>query len=481
MKRVSLIIMLVLILGGCSISGTIMKTSEKFKSEVSTCYNIFPISYADSDGDGYGDLNGITENIPKLSEELNVDCIWLNPIHPSSSYHKYDVDDYYAIDEMFGTLEDFEKLISVANDYDIEIILDLVINHSSTNNQLFIDFLEGKNQFYSTKSSDKEYSDNNWYTKNGVDYYGSFWEGMPEFNFENKEVRDYFKSVADYWLDLGVGGFRIDAAYHVYDTYEYENGFDTHNANLKWFGEFNKHIKKHDSDAFLVLEVWQPQNIVDDYFEVTDSSFNFDLAESIVKSTKVKTPIYIYDYLDSRFQTSSVTNERIESNFITNHDQNRLASDSITTEQLKLAANVSMSLPGITWIYYGEELGMSGMKPDEQIREPYVWNETTEGWIPYVYNNETVPYSKQVNDDESMYSHYSRLTAVRREYDISNATLTNLNVDNKILSYDLELDDEVIHVIHNFGSETVNITVDGEIIYGDRDLQAMNSTFILAN
>lgn len=477
MKRILILFTILLISTGCEEKIVVQPTSEKFVNDVSTCYNIFPISYKDSDGDNHGDLNGITESIPMLAEDLNIDCIWLNPIHPSSTYHKYDVDDYYAIDEKLGTFEDFEKLIEVADEYDVKIVIDFVINHSSTKNQLFLDFLNGKNDYYSTKEEGKEYMDSNWYTRNGVEYYASFWEEMPEFNFDNPEVREYFKEVASFWLDKGVSGFRIDAAYHIYDAAEFEIGYNISQKNVEWFMELNQFVKKQDKDAFIVLEVWKDQDTINTFYPSVDSLFNFDLGESISKSIKMTNPKYIYEYLSTKFQTGSVTNNRIESNFITNHDQNRIA-NGISDEQIKLASNVSLTLPGITWIYYGEELGMTGMKPDEYIREPYKWNDDTTGWIEYKYNNETPSFNTQQSDQNSILNHYKELIELRRINNFSNATIQNTSMKDNILSYELSTNNNTFIVIHNFNKEPTTVTEDGEVIYGDLNLQGFSSVII---
>ena len=143
-KRISLsiVIIMTLVLSACT-SKKVQPISKKYL-DFSTCYNIFPISFADSNGDGKGDLRGIINQLDYLNDgddstdtDLGIDCIWLNPIHPSNSYHKYDVIDYYAIDPDFGTLTDFKDLIKEADKRGISIIMDFVINHTSFDHEWF--------------------------------------------------------------------------------------------------------------------------------------------------------------------------------------------------------------------------------------------------------------------------------------------------------------------------------------------------------
>ena len=250
-------------------------SSPDFLANVSVCYQIFPISWADSNDDGYGDLNGITENISYLADTLNIDCIWINPINVSPSYHKYDVVDYYDIDPQFGTLEDFENLLEVAGDNDIRVLMDLVINHTSTANPWFID---------SASSVDSDFRDyyvwndlkdrtvypskSGWSYTNGMFYYASFWSEMPELNFDNQDVRIEIENILEFWLNKGVDGFRIDAAKHLYDTNEYPSGTATFRENVNYFREFNYFVKQINPDAFIVGEIASPSpSFVDNFLE----------------------------------------------------------------------------------------------------------------------------------------------------------------------------------------------------------------------
>jgi alpha-amylase len=241
----------------------IVDSSPHFLNEVSVCYNIFPIAFADSNGDGLGDLRGITENMDYLSDILDVDCIWLNPINPSPTYHKYDVTNYYGIDPQFGNMSDFEALIAAADVAGIKILMDLVINHTSSEHPWFINSTLGpaatyRNWYVWNDLADREAFPNRtgWYMNNGMYYYASFWSEMPELNFDNPDVREEIKNITTFWLEKGVGGFRIDAARHLYDINEYPRGTPTNRENINYFREFNYHVKSINPDAFVVGEVY---------------------------------------------------------------------------------------------------------------------------------------------------------------------------------------------------------------------------------
>lgn len=191
-------------------------------------YQVFIRSFADSNGDGIGDLNGLISKLDYL-KRLGITGIWLSPVHPSPSYHKYDVIDYYNIDKEYGTLEDFKLLVAEAHQRNILVLLDLVINHTSEFHPWFLEALKGKDSPYRSYyvwSDAKILKDkSNWhFPKNDPGkpierelYYGFFWSGMPDLNFDSKELRIKLLEIVKYWLiDMGVDGFRLNAAQHIY-------------------------------------------------------------------------------------------------------------------------------------------------------------------------------------------------------------------------------------------------------------------------
>ena len=185
----------------------------------SVSYEIFVRSFYDSDGNGIGDFTGIKEKLPYL-QDLGVKTLWLMPIHESPTYHGYDVIDYYGVNSDYGTMQEFEEMVSSAKEHNIDIMIDMVFNHSSTQNQWFID---SYNDYKNNNTSKGSKAD--WYCwsdkgKSGYTYYkndlNSYYEcrfdsSMPDFNTENEEVRAEFIKILKHWIDKGVKGFRFDA------------------------------------------------------------------------------------------------------------------------------------------------------------------------------------------------------------------------------------------------------------------------------
>lgn len=185
-------------------------------------YEVFVRSFYDSDGDGIGDLQGVIQKLDYL-QELGVTGLWLMPVAQSPSYHGYDVMDYYAIEQDYGTNEDFLALMEAAHERDMVVIVDLVMNHTSNQHPWFIASAEGDPDyadFYIWEEQPGRYTSpwgsNVWHPRDGRYYYGLFWEGMPDLNYENPAVTAEMQKVIDFWLEeMGVDGFRLDAIRHL--------------------------------------------------------------------------------------------------------------------------------------------------------------------------------------------------------------------------------------------------------------------------
>lgn len=464
--------------------------SPYFEENVDVCYQIFPISYADSNGDGYGDIKGITENITYLSETLNVDCIWLNPVNPSPTYHKYDVLDYYGIDAQLGTMEDYEELLNVAEEHGIKVLMDLVVNHTSFDHPWFVNARSSKESDYRdwyiwNDLTDKEKypSSDGWYFNNGEYYYASFWDRMPELNMDNPEVREEMKNIATFWLEKGVDGFRIDAAKHLYDLNEYPRGTNLLKENRLFFREFNDHIKSVNPDSFMVGEIWsESSSFIGYFYEGMDSTFNFPVAEAIMDGLLGGTSGEIIDTLEeSMVEYGAVRDDYIDSFFLTNHDQNRILDTlSYDLDKMMLAAHINFTMPGISWIYYGEELGMTGMKPDESIRQPFKWSEDsvynatgkTGGIANWNTRNvELDGVEEQLLNEESLLNMYIELITLKKENSaLSDGVLRLVEYDgNRLLVFIRESNDQTLLVIHNMSqvAQTFTENIGGfEVVYG---------------
>ncbi len=380
-------------------------------------YEVFVRSFYDTDNNGIGDFNGITQKLNYL-QELGINAIWLMPIHPSPSYHGYDVINYFAVNNDYGTMKDFENLLKEAHKRDMHIIIDLVINHTSAIHPFFID---------ANSNPDSPYRDwyvwsdesqgNDWHQGNKGFYYGLFWSGMPDLNYNNPKVTDFMNRVVEYWLtDVGVDGFRVDAAKHLI-----EDGGQTENtpATHDWYKDFYTTYKANHPEAYTVGEVFGAGGfIVKTYQNQLDQIFNFELASGMVNSAKGESNTGINSAL--KFTLKEIDDGNFAT-FLTNHDQNRVMSVlNGNEEKAKLAAFMLLTLPGTPFLYYGEEIGMQGKKPDEDIRLPMQWsaedNAGFSGSKPWREPKTDYPQANvamQENNPNSLLSYYRELIQLR--------------------------------------------------------------------
>lgn len=382
-------------------------------------YEIFVRSFYDTDGDGTGDFNGITEKLDYL-QELGINAIWLMPIHPSPSYHGYDVINYYAVNTEYGTMEDFKRLLEEAQNRDIRIIIDLVINHTSSQHPWFQEAdrnLESTYRDYYVWSED---GGNGWHQGQNGFYYAYFCDCMPDLNYLNPDVTTDILKVTDYWLNkIGVDGFRVDAAKHLIEDGDIrENTPATH----EWYKDFYIAYKEQDSEAYAIGEVFGAgASIVKSYTgDQLDQLFNFEMSTGFVNSVNggansgVTSAIKfaLQDMPDFNFAT-----------FLTNHDQNRaMTVFNGDTGKAKAAATLLLTSPGTPFLYYGEEIGMQGQKPDEDIRLPMQWSaeanagfSTDTPWRAPASDFQEVNVAAQEDDPDSLLSYYRELVGLRRE------------------------------------------------------------------
>ncbi|MCF2502251.1 DUF3459 domain-containing protein [Dyadobacter sp. CY107] len=443
------------------------------------CYEIFVRSFCDSNGDGIGDLNGIISKLDYLAD-LGIEAIWLTPIHPSPSYHKYDVTDYYAIEPEFGTMDDFKKLLEGAHERGIEIYLDLIINHTSTLHPWFSEARKNNanayREFYwwmtppqieALGISTRETSDDSqvvypWHQnlEDPEKYYGLFFVGMPDLNYHSEALRAELKKILRFWLvDVGVDGFRLDAARHVYPEWE-------KHLSVEFWQYFSKLVQDIKPEAFTVGEVWAETEEVAPYFRYLDATFHFDLSFALQRMLIGERDEDIVEKLQASYAVFEKYNPLfVDAIMLTNHDQDRIAS--VTGNQkakIKMAASILLTLPGQPYIYYGEEIGMLGTKPDPYIREPFIWsgdaeNSCTASWIDAQFSkSETIaPLSVQTEDPDSVFNHYKTLINLRKsELALSQIFAPNLHrvclQDDQMLSYFRPHVDKSLVIIHNLSS-----------------------------
>lgn len=457
-------------------------------------YEIFVRAFADSDGNGVGDFNGVTSKLDYL-KELGVTGIWLMPINKTSSYHGYDVVDYYAVNDLYGTEEDFKNLLDEAHKRGIKVIMDLVINHTSIMNSWFLQATSGLDNkyvdYYRIVSKDNKASydagdtspwgSNVW---NGLEtsknaYYAIFYDGMPDLNYNNPEVRAEIKKVAKKWLDMGVDGYRLDAAMHIYGDNEFKQQDDQLAHNIQWWNEFARACEEVNPDVYLVGEAWQDSEVLPEYAQPFDTKFNFAFGQAMMNGIKNESAMVndsqnlsqvLQSILD---QYEACDTKYLDGVFASNHDQDRVMSQLANEDKAKLAVNIYMTLAGNPYVYYGEELGMRGQGDDVYKRTAFKWNKDgiapTADWIKAAWaeedtmNKETPSLEEQMQDENSMYQYYKNIIALRKNSDaLMNGSYMACDLkDSQIMAYERESTNQKVLVVHNFSGEKKKVSIDG--------------------
>lgn len=554
------------------------KTSEEFYNNVGTGYQVMVSSFADSDGDGFGDIKGITDHLDYFTDVLHINALWLTPVQQSDSYHGYDISDYCAVDKKYGSantnfpellddqgrptgasaMADYLELLKRAEENGIKIIMDLVINHTSINNLWFqrsASLVEEYRGYYQWENHDTNTTlSNEWheYSTSVYSYYGKFATSMPELNYSYQNTRDAIVDVGLFWLEKGVDGFRIDAVKHIYMADEvkassgdsilqdYDSKTKTDYSsnltkNLHFFREFNAKLKEHYPNAFIVGENFDGHAYrVAPYYEGLDSMLNFymyyNLSQAAVSAKtnwwKAKTlsgsnkggagsftpgadgvkvqygGSWDYPGTHETYNKYRGDNKAIDSIFTSNHDIARMMNNmvgsmsgsdvapaNVTTsnaanglKSAKVYAATVMTLPGISWVYYGDELGMSGNNQDNSTahadrwyRQPFKWSkdktEETTGFTfsgDKTYGIEWDNYNKTLDgveqqkvDSSSILSEFMKLTKLKSETKaLINGTYTPINISNagEVFAFKRVGSDGTYYCFQNFGSATINIS-----------------------
>ena len=294
-------------------------------------------------------------------------------------------------------------------------------------------------------------------------YYGFFYGGMPDLNFDNPLVREEIYEIGRFWLEeVGVDGFRLDAAKHIFPD---ERAVDNHEFWL----EFRQRMQEIKPDVYLVGEVYDSKEVVAPYLPGLPALFNFDFHYGLLDALNNEEGAALpQDQTEVLAYYEDITDEFIDATISSNHDQPRiLTSLGGDTEKAKMAALILMSMPGAPYLYYGEEIGMLGDKPDPNIREPFLWDvaERDTGrtsWIDPVFStDETVtPLELQREDPNSMFSHYKEIIRLRNSDKVlALGSLIPLsdNLPSHVMAYIRNLDGEQRWVFHNLGSDPVEI------------------------
>ena len=429
----------------------------------SVFYEIFVRSFSDSDSDGIGDLNGLISKLDYL-KDLGITGIWLMPIHPSPSYHGYDVTDYFAINPQYGTLDDFKRLLNEAHQRGIRVIIDLVLNHTSDQHPWFQAALDPKSPFrdwYVWSKTDPGQA--GWHRASSGDYYyGYFTDTMPDLNYRTPAVTEQMNDVVRFWLkDVGVDGFRLDAAkYLIEDGTSIQNTDATH----QWYKNFRPIYKELNPLAMTIGEVWDIAPTSAEYAQgdQLDLTFDFGLAQAYILAMRSGRASEAVDALKIN-RANFKPNQFGE--FLSNHDQNRVMSQiGANIDKAKLGAWLYLTGPGVPFVYYGEEIGMLGKKPDEDIRLPMQWNgESNAGFttgtpwraVEPSYTQRNV--AAETDDPDSLLSLYRTLIGLRNQHAALRVGEVNLpQVSNASVFASLRVSqDEAVLIVVNLSKDVV--------------------------
>ena len=444
-------------------------------------YEIFVGSFSDSDGDGIGDLRGIINRFdylndgdPNSGRSLGIGGIWLSPIFLSPSYHKYDVTDYYTIDPLFGTEEDLKELADLCEARNVKLILDLPLNHSGAQNQWFADFKAAHRagdisspwyDFYSWCGAEENLP-GVWQSipGSGERYECNFSPDMPEFNFDNDDVRQEMLNIAKYYLELGIDGFRFDAAKYVY--------FGDNARSADFWLWYTGELRAIKPEIYMVAEVWDNDATTDLYYPALNC-FNFTMAAAegkIAKAAHGKSGYgyssYVQDYLE---RVTALRADALLLPFISNHDMDRAAGFvTVSSGAMRMAANLYLLGPGSPFLYYGEELGVRGSRgasntdANRRLAMPWGDGDTVRDPEGSSYGHEgEIPAAEQMLDADSLYSYYKLLIRVRAAYpEIVLGRYEALEIpDTKLVAFVSSWEGQSVCVIHNAGMRDERIAL----------------------
>ncbi|MBQ7817388.1 MAG: hypothetical protein IJ388_01145 [Oscillospiraceae bacterium] len=488
MKKLKMIMLLILAAALLlSLTACVQKPAEQKKEPMvdpvddnfRTFYQIFVGSFSDSNGDGIGDIRGIINRLDYLNDgdinsgkSLGVQGIWLSPIFASPSYHKYDALDYYKLDWRFGTEEDLKELIALCKERNIKLILDLAINHTSSQHEWFLQFKEARMNgdtenpyydYYSCVTTDEKQNGISYQKIAGVDcwFECNFSGDMPELNFDNPEVRQATLDIAKYYLDLGVDGFRFDAVKYIY------YGDTTRSVEFwKWYME---QLKAIAPDIYCVGECWSGETEILDYYEAMNC-FNFAMsqAEGVAASTAKGSSISQYTNYIASFQKKVLAKDQngMVMPFLSNHDMDRIGGAFILDGHMRMAANLYLLSPGSPVIYYGEEIGIRGSRGGENTdanrRLAMLWgdDDTIRNPVGSTYPEEnqiSTTVADQLVDENSLYNYYCELIAIRHQNPaIARGVYTDLKCGQRNFGgFRIDYAGETIGLFHNTDTEAV--------------------------
>jgi len=440
-------------------------------------YEIYPRSFADTNGDGIGDLNGITQHLDYL-KELGVDAIWITPFYPSPQVDfGYDISDYKAIDPQYGTMADFDRLLQEATKRGIKVVNDMVLNHTSDQHPWFKESKSSrknkKADWYVWQNADtKGHPPNNWQSIFGHSawqwseprkqfYYHAFYKEQPDLNFRNRAVRDAMYDTMRFWLDKGVAGFRLDAIPSLFEDpmlkdEAYVEGTDAYGErkvsrqytdNLPEVHDVLRELRQLTNEypgKVLIGETYLPNalELAKMYGRNQDElHLPMDMQLGFLNTLSVT------DFRRKLFEAETQLNGNVPLFAFDNHDNPRSIDrygDGLHNDAIqRLIATLLLTPRASALMYYGEELGMTTNTPTkvEDVRDPIgrigwpkekgrdgertpmQWNNDTNAgfggthkpWLPVGANYKTVNVAVENKEPGSLLNYYKRLIRLRKE------------------------------------------------------------------
>ena len=470
-------------------------------------YEVFVRSFADSTegplaGDGVGDLRGLIERLdylndgdPDTTTDLGVTALWLMPICQSPSYHGYDIVDYTRVDDEYGTNDDFLALIEAAHARGMRVIVDTVINHTSDQHPWFIESADPaspRHDWYVWSDAPRpaDWGSTVWHRPRGQAgpyYFGLFWRGMPDLNLRNPDATAAAYDLSRFWLtDMRADGFRLDAAKHLIEDWPAVENTD---ETIAWLEDYRRDMKAASPEAFIIGEVWSSPDQIARYIpDALDAAFEFDLAFAIVEGVRDGDAPRIARAIQA---AQSAYPPGQYATFLANHDMQRVMTtlraglppgpdgDAEALAKAKLCATIQLTLPGIPFIYYGEELGMTGAKPDPDLRTPMQWTDdpatggftTGTPWREPHHDTISTNVRAQRDDPESLLSTYRRLIRLRAEQpEVWRSGIELLTTSNPaVLAYRFASPAAEVLVVANCSDEPVSGVQLGRAAEGDGD------------
>jgi alpha-glucosidase len=489
----------------------------------SVVYQIYPWSFKDTNNDGVGDLRGIIEKLDYLNDgtpqSLGIGAIWLSPIYKSPMKdYGYDISDYYDIDPRFGTMQDFDELVQECRNRNIKIIMDYVTSHTSSEHPWFTQSRSShdnpKRDWYIWRDPKPDGSPpNNWLSVfggsawtldefTGQYYLHHFLHEQPDLNWRNPEVREEMKRILDFWMQRGVDGFRVDAISHFIEDSEFrDNPINEEYIEGKHI-PYMKYVPKYSVDQPELREVVQllcdTLNNHEEKFMISETSLRGnDFFEAYrYSSTKLHAP-FNFSLIHMKWRASSyrrfidnferlLTKDEIPTYVLGNHDQPRIASR-LDKLRARTSAMLLLTLRGLPFIYYGEELGLKNVKiPDHKMKDRFVvqslaaagagqtrdpsrtpmpWSSEknagfsyVDPWLPLARTYRKHNVEAQMKDQKSMLGLHRKLIHFRNS---SQALVEGIyqsisTVSKKLYVYKRETENEKLLIMLNFSKETIH-------------------------